>query len=204
MKKFIYFSLIAALCVLPFSSCSDMLDEESRTEIDKEKYMLNAAEAEVVLLGVYRNMVTDAMYGYHLSILFDMGTDVSQVEGSNNNGFRAVPTNSFTTSAAEIQNTWSMLYNSVYNANDFIETLESKIGSYTEADKQVATLYLAEAKGLRALYYFELVRRYGNIALMTNTAMSKQHPSTFVQADPARVYEFIEQDLRYAAETLPY
>lgn len=58
-------------------------------------------EAEVVLLGVYRNMVTDAMYGYHLSILFDMGTDVSQVEGSNNNGFRAVPTNSFTTSAAE-------------------------------------------------------------------------------------------------------
>lgn len=34
--------------------------------------------------------------------------------------------------------------------------------------------------------------------------MSKQHPSTFVQADPARVYEFIEQDLRYAAETLPY
>lgn len=52
-----------------------------------------------------------------------------------------------------------MLYNSVYNANDFIETLESKIGSYTEADKQVATLYLAEAKGLRALYYFELVRR---------------------------------------------
>lgn len=34
--------------------------------------------------------------------------------------------------------------------------------------------------------------------------MSYQHPSTFVQEDPAKVYEFIEQDLQYAMENLPY
>jgi len=181
-----------------------MLDEESRTEVDKNKYLNNAAEAEIVLLGVYRNMVTDAMYGYHLSILFNLGTDISQVEGSTNENFRIIPTNSFNSTQAEVQQSWSTLYNAIYNANDFLEGVGRKIGSYSEKDQQLALIYMAEARGLRAWYYFELVRRFGNIALMTNTAMSNQHPATFVQADPVDVYTFIEEDLLFAIEYLPY
>lgn len=63
---------------------------------------------------------------------------------------------------------------------------------------------MAEARSLRALYYFELVRWFGNVALITNTAQSHQHPSTFTQADPVDVYKFIEADLKYAIENLPY
>ena len=203
MKKIIYYILIPAMLMLN-AACSDYLDEESKTDIDKANYMRNAAEAEVVLQGVYRNMVTDAMYGYHLSILFTMGTDISQVEGSSSENFRIIPTNAFSANQAEIQNTWAMLYNSIYNANDFLETIEQKMVNYSDDDKKLANIYIAEARGLRALYYFELVRRYGNIALMTNTAMSYQHPSTFVQEAPAKVYEFIEQDLLYAIENLEY
>ncbi|MBD8387247.1 RagB/SusD family nutrient uptake outer membrane protein [Dysgonomonas sp. BGC7] len=204
MKKIIYYILIPAMLILSSMACSDFLDEESNTEVDKDKYMVNAAEAEIVLLGVYRNMVTDAMYGYHMSILFTMGTDISQVEGSTNENFRIIPTNSFSANQAEVQNTWAMLYNSIYNANDFLETIQRKMVNYSDADKELANIYIAEARGLRALYYFELVRRYGNIALMTNTAMSNQHPSTFVQENPAKVYEFIEADLLAAANGLPY
>ncbi|WP_353132074.1 RagB/SusD family nutrient uptake outer membrane protein [Pseudopedobacter sp.] len=203
MKKIVLYILTSAMFMMN-TSCSDYLAEESRTSIDKNKYMLNAAEAENVLLGVYRNMVSDAMYGYHLSILFTLGTDIAQVEGSTNENFRIIPTNSFTTNQAEIQSTWAILYNSIYNANDFLEGLEQKMVDYSSADKELATIYMAEARGLRALYYFELVRRYGNIALITNTAMSKQLPSSFVQEDPVKVYEFIEQDLKYAVENLPY
>ena len=55
--------------------------------------MKNAAEAENVLLGVYRNMVTDAMYGYNMSILFNLATDIAQVVGISNENFRIIPTN---------------------------------------------------------------------------------------------------------------
>ena len=44
-------------------------------------------EAKDVLLGVYRTNTLDAMYGYYLSILFNLGTDISQVEGSGNEKF---------------------------------------------------------------------------------------------------------------------
>lgn len=203
MKSKIYY-ILAALVLMMSTSCKDYLLEESRTDIDKSKYMQNAAEAENVLLGVYRNMVTDELYGYHLSILFTMGTDISQVEGSTNENFRIIPTNSFSANQVEIQRTYATLYNSIYNANDFIESLEKKMVNFSDKDKQLATIYLAEAKGLRGLYYFELLRRYGHIVLITNTAMSNQAPSTFVQEDPANVYKFIEQDLKYAVENLPY
>lgn len=202
MKKVIY--IIAGIVLMFNTSCSDYLSEQSYTDIDKSTYMTNAAEARNVLLGVYRNMVVDAVYGYHLSILFTLGTDIAQVEGSTNENFRIIPTNSFSANQAEIQRTWSALYNGIYNANDFIEGVQEKIATYTTEDQELATIYMAEARSLRALFYFELLRRYGHIALMTNTAMSSQHPSTFVQEDPVKVYEFIEQDLQYAVENLPY
>ena len=204
MKKILYPIFALCMSVFPLSSCSSLLDEEAQSEIDKTKFMNNASEAEIVLLGVYRNMVTDGMYGYNLSLMFDLSTDLSQCEGNAFTSFREIPTNAFSPSNASIQDTWAMLYNSIYNANDFIETLESKVGSFPQADKELAKIYLAEARGLRGMYYFELVRWYGNIVLMKNTAQSKQHPSTFVQADPKEVYAFIEQDLLFAAENLPY
>ena len=68
---------MSVMCLLPFS-CS--LEEETRTEVEKKNYMNNAEEAKDVLLGVYRTNTLDAMYGYYLSILFNLGTDISQVK----------------------------------------------------------------------------------------------------------------------------
>lgn len=202
MKKILYYIFALSASVLTFTACS--LSEEVYSEVDKSKFMKNASEAEIVLNGVYRNMVTDGMYGYHLSLMFPLSTDIAQCEGNAATSFREVPTNAFTPSNASVQSTWATLYNSIYNANDFIETLESRVRGFSQSDKVLANLYIAEARALRGLYYFELVRWYGNIVLMTNTAQSKQHPSTFIQADPKTVYEFIEKDLLFAAENLPY
>lgn len=201
MKKIFYYIMLSAMCVLPFS-CS--LDEESRTEIDKNRFMLNAQEAETVLLGVYQGLVSDAMYGMNLSILLNLATDCEHVEGNTTENWRIVPTNAFNSSQAEIQQTWAGLYKAIYNANDFIETLSQRMKAYNETDKQLAYIYLAEAKTIRSICYFELVRRYGNVPLMETTAMSEQAPSTFVQEKPEVIYQFIEKDLTFACQVLPY
>ena len=56
MKQIIY-SVIAVLAASVFASCS--LDEQSFTEMEKGKFMRNAAEAETVLLGVYENLTDE-------------------------------------------------------------------------------------------------------------------------------------------------
>ena len=148
MKKIIYYIAISVMCLLPFS-CS--LEEETRTEVEKKNYMNNADEAKDVLLGVYRTTIVDAMYGYHLSILFNLGTDISQVEGSGNENFRIIPTNSFPTTQSEVQQTWAALYTGIYRANDFLERISNKIESYTNTDKKLATIYIAEARVQKCL-----------------------------------------------------
>ena len=201
MRKITYFIVALAMCVLP---CSCSLEEETSTEIEKKNYLNNASEAENVLLGVYRTNVEDAMYAYHLSILFIMGTDIAQVEGSTTENWRIIPTNAFPTTQSEIQQTWAALYKGIYRANDFLEQISRKINTYNNTDKQRATIYIAEARALRAMYYFELVRRFGNIVLMRTTAESNQAPATYTQVAPEKVYEFIEEDLLFASDVLPY
>ena len=201
MKKLIYYIALSAMCLLP-AACS--LEEEISTEVEKENYLNDAGEAQNVLLGIYLTNVRDAMYGYNMSIYFSMGTDIAQVEGSTTENFRILPTNAYPTTQAEVQQTWESLYTGIYRANDFLEGVSAKINTYSEKDKALVTIYMGEARALRAMYYFELVRRYENIPLMTSTQMSNQNPNTFVQADPIDVYKFIEDDLTYASEVLPY
>lgn len=197
--KYIIFIIIGAM-MMP--SCT--LEEASYTEIEKKNYLNTASEAETVLLGVYRKMVEEGMYRFHLSMLFTIPTDIAKVQGNSTDGLRLVPSNSYTSTQIEVQQTWSSLYSAIYDANDFLEQLSKKVDSYTEREKQLAAIYMAEARTLRALYYFELVRWFGNIALMTSTSQSHQNPAIFVQADPVDVYKFIEADLLYAIENLPY
>ena len=201
MKKYIGIFMAAAAA---FSQVSCSLDEKSYMEIEKSEYMNSAKEAQNVLLGVYRNLQNDATYGMNLSLYFTLGTDEAKVEGSTPNSWRDVPSNTFSTSNSYVESTWKALYNAIYDANDFIENLSRKAPQWGEGQTDLAAIYMAEARTLRAFFYFELVRWFGHPVLMKTTADSRIHPSEFTQPDPVEVYEFIEQDLKYAAEVLPW
>ncbi len=202
MKKYLLYTL-SVLCLLA-GSCSDLLEETSYTETGKENYVNNAKEAESVLQGVYKNLANEHTYSYHLSLLFTISTDIAQCEGSATSSFREIPTNSHNASTAQISQTWQKLYSAIYQANDLIETLSARIDGWGASDRALGTVYLGEARALRALFYFELVRWYGNVVLTTATSESRKRDVEYEQAAPADVYAFIEEDLKYAAEVLPW
>ena len=202
MKKgFISTILLGAACLMSVS-CS--LDEKNRVDIDKNTFMNNAEQAESVLQGVYQSAISDGMYSMNLSFYLNMGTDCEQVEGSSTENFRIVPTNAFPTTQSDIQKLWQDLYNGIYRANDFLERISIKMESYSEADRNLATIYMAEARAIRGMYYFELVRRFGHVPLFTSGQQSYIDPAEMVQEDPVKIYEFIEKDLLYAIDILPY
>ena len=201
MKRLRYY-IASLVSVALVASCS--LEETTYTEIEKDKYMTSSAEAENVLLGVYRNLVEEGMYRYNLSLLFTIPSDIARCEGTTTDNYRIVPSNAYTAVQSDVEITWAALYNAVYDANDFIKELSLKVDSFEEDDKAEAAVYMAEARALRALFYFELVRWFGHITLMTDPDESYKHPSEFTQTDPVEVYEFIEKDLLYAIDVLPY
>ncbi len=203
MKKILLYGL-SALGLLFTASCSDLLEEESYVEVGKNNYVNNAEEAETVLMGIYKDLANEYLYSYHLSLLFTISSDIAQCEGNATTSFREIPTNSHNPSTSQIMQTWQKLYASIYEANDFIETVSSRIDGWSASNQELATIYLGEARALRALFYFELVRWYGNIVLITSTEQSQLPATEYVQADPKDVYAFIEADLKYASEVLPW
>ena len=188
MKRIIYtiFCIVAGLGMV---SCT--LEDKSFTDVDMAYYMEDAAQAESVLQGVYNQMIKEGTYSLSLSSLFTMPTDQAKPEGVSTIGLRLQGNNAFSTTDLYVQTTWQTLYQAIYYANSFIEALEVKLENFSEGDKKLGELYLAEARALRALFYFELVRWYGNIPLITKTSQSNEDTKSFKQESPVKVYEFI-------------
>lgn len=69
-------------------------------------------------------------------------------------------------------------------------------------DENLKKRYIAEAKCLRALHYFNLVRLYGDVPVITTETTSLD--GLAVKRDPVdKVYELIESDLKEAESVLP-
>lgn len=91
---------------------------------------------------------------------------------------------------------WKKNYAGVYRANLLLE----KIEGVEDLDETFKNRAIAEAKFLRAYFYFDLVTFFKNVPLITGSigadAIYEQS-----QADPADVYALVEQDLKDAIGT---
>ncbi len=92
---------------------------------------------------------------------------------------------------------WHKYYAGIYRANLLLEKIE-KVPVIDANFKARAT---AEVKFLRAYYYFELVRLFGNIPLITKT-LSANEIYQQTQAAPSDIYAQIEKDLKEAITTV--
>jgi hypothetical protein len=93
---------------------------------------------------------------------------------------------------------WQKYYRGIYRTNVFLENVDNVEWGSSE---HLKNRYIAEARFLRAYFYFDLIRLFGHVPLLTEVldAGSLAVP----QADPAEVYEFIAEDLAFAIDNLP-
>lgn len=89
-----------------------------------------------------------------------------------------------------IGNTWNWLYKSIYNANLAVAQLES---SNAEISK------VAEAKVLRAFFYYLLMDDYGNVPFYTENNITIDK---IPQANRSEIYEFVVSELTENVENL--
>ncbi|WP_343534554.1 RagB/SusD family nutrient uptake outer membrane protein [Pedobacter sp.] len=92
---------------------------------------------------------------------------------------------------------WYKYYSGIYRTNILLEKLPA--ASFDEPE--LRERYAAEAKFLRAYYYFDLVRLYGNVPLILKVLAPSEYNQK--QASPEEVYKQIGDDLLAAINTLP-
>ncbi len=98
----------------------------------------------------------------------------------------------------QLNTTWRNYYSIINRANTVLFFIEAE-GAPTVANRD---RHIGEAKFLRALAYFNLVRIFGDVPLVT-TPVTAEESRHIPRENKHNVYEFIINDLRDAGDVLP-
>ncbi|KAF2334301.1 RagB/SusD family nutrient uptake outer membrane protein [Flavobacterium daemonense] len=197
-KNFKYIYIALAMAAL--GSCSeDFVTIDPQGKFDTSTYFSNESECYAALIGTYDPIRKNTGGFENMVAMMNAGSDDFYAGGggpTDGTGIQNFSTHSLT-SIIIPGSFWSDHYQGVSRANILIE----KIPAATMDDNKKSR-FIAEAKTLRALYYFNLVRLFKNIPLILkplNTA-TIYDPE---QSTPEAVYAQIEKDLLEAIPALP-
>ena len=183
--------------LLPLIGCAD-LDQTSISSIDKDNFYQSKEDIQTAINGIYQEFTVDGFYGMFNNqsvYINDLQTDYVKAGAQTNSAhirelsnFAVQPTNLFVGYA------WEEHYTAINRANVVID----KVSDATWLDEQTKQNYINEARFLRALMYFNLVRYFGGVPIVLHDGEGEGAPRNSVD----EVYEQIVSDFT-AAESLP-
>lgn len=191
--------ILLLLAASTFTACSDYLDSEPYTELTDENFYQTPEDAYDALVGCYDGL----QHIWKDDIALPLGAEILSDNAfggfgnSDGYGYQVIDEFDKDRSAIEqnlYEENWKGYYFAIYRCN----VLLSKMDQIDwEGAETLRNTYEAETRFIRAYAYFDMVRLWGNIPLLTE-------PSTenLPQADPAEVYAVIAEDLVFAAENL--
>ena len=189
---------LSGLLLLIATGCEDFLSENNKSALTQDNYYKNASQAQSAVDGIYVNLRTWTNYlGYGEKPWSSLELLVGHANTNGQSDFnRELIQHDAGTDHPAFSDVWNNFYNGIANANVAIKNIPD-----VQMDEQLKSKLLGEARFLRAYFYFNLVRLYGNIPLITepvDAGSNKLHPE---QASVEDVYEQIVADLKSAEQS---
>lgn len=193
-------SLLLLALVMMLGSCTKFLKENPTASLTSDYTFTTAAEGTALVVGGYRSLSTytggGGDYGNYLPSTLEYLTGLAWSSDSHPliNKFQSNQLSGSTLS--DFDNFWNNNYQGVKDCNNAI----SKIPGIVEWTPNDKSNYLGQVRTLRALYYFNLVRYYGDVVM--DTALSTFAESQQPRASLKTIYdEIIIPDLEFAVSS---
>ncbi len=176
--------------------CKKFLDKTPQGEMTQEVFPTNAADALNATNAAYTTL---REWNYHSGgypILDIMSDDARKGSNPSDQVATVGPYDTFTFTPTQdgLDRWWNQLYVGVKRCNVVIEKVP-----LIAMDVTLQTRYIAEARFVRGLLYFDFVRAWGGVPLVTTL----EPPLRLPRATEAEVYAQIISDLQFAADNLP-
>nr|WP_127020062.1 RagB/SusD family nutrient uptake outer membrane protein [Allomuricauda beolgyonensis] len=188
----------AALFVLAglvlWACTDDFVDVESFDE-DTENFFNSEEDYESALIAAY-----DMLQSTYLNVMLgEIASDNTLAGGESATdvpGIQEIDDMQHTPVNAQLRDIWNWMFAGVNRANYILEFKD-------KTDFPNKNIILAEATFLRAYYYFELVKWFGDVPLAVDQRLLFGAQNTVDRTPAAQVYEQIERDLIFASDNLP-
>lgn len=204
--KIIYISLIT---VSLLAGCSKALDTEPTASISQEEALSNSANVQVALVGTYSDLGASDIYGARIFMEPDLLGDFNELIWSGTfQQLTQIFNKSIPVDNSFVANTWLTGYTAINDANNVLASL----GSVLAKDKDRME---GEAKFIRGLTYFDLVRMYGKawndgtpannpgVPLVLTPTHFVDESSKLARSKVSEVYDQVIKDLTDAEAKLP-
>jgi hypothetical protein len=188
------------------SSCKDYLEIDPTSLNTTEYTFSTVAGATAAVVGAYDPLSGDAGYGTRVSMYFPYDTDeMISSAGPPDLVRRSITRYLMLPNNTEITNPWNQLYQGVERSNICIQQIPRmdlyKNGS--AADTAALHRLHGEALTLRAQYYFELIRNWGDVPAQFEPSVTGQD-FNLPNADRNATYDTLLVSLVKAEKLLPW
>ena len=191
--------------LLSTPGCKKYTEVEPVSQYSLPQAFSDVSNATTALVGVYDDLMGDNAYGIRVNLYYPYDSDEGIVSGNIDNGRRGIGRYQLLLTNAELRNPFVQLYRGIERANLCIEQIplmKQYNGGTSVEQKELRRLY-AEALTLRAQYYFELIRNWGDVPAPMIPAY-RQIELFIPRANRDSTYDLLLADLAVAKDLLPW
>lgn len=194
MKKILFLSII----FMAISCQKEFLDRDPIGKLTSATFFKTEEQAVQAVNAIYQQMRVWETHAFGFLGTTDIMSDDADKGSTANDGLYVKELDDFTHGADNnaVKAVWTGYFQGIARANMAIDKIPP-----IEMNEKLKERLIGEAKFLRAYYYFNLVRWFGDLPLITKPLTPSEFSQRRVAA--ADIYKQIEKDWKDAATVLP-
>ncbi len=183
-----------------FASCNkEFLDLTPPSAISPGAFFKTANDAVTAVNGCYKSLALSNQYGATFQVLMEARADNYTDQDPSSGAGQNYQINRYSDNPGNTNfyNSWTGIYNGIFRCNTLLTNIDA-----IKMDDVLKNRIKGEARFIRALSYFNLVRLWGAVPVLTAVTDPVSAVNLKRDAVPV-VYKQIEDDLVFAAANLP-
>jgi len=196
MKNKIIVLAILGVIFMNYSCSKSFINELPTDQITEETFLKNSKDFNMVLNAGYQSLRSAYLYIY---LIGDVASDNAYTQKFSN-FFDAILINESNVSADNVTlgSIWTGSYSVIAKTNLVLDKIDG-----INMDPTLKNSYKGEAKFLRSLMYFNLVRIYGGVPLVLTYLTKTEETFSYGRESVPNIYSQIIADLKDAEQWLP-
>jgi hypothetical protein len=183
------------MAIIMLMACSDDFVNVNSFDEDSENFFNSEEDYQGALIAAY-----DMLHASYINVMLGEIASNNTLAGGESAtdvpGIQEIDDMIHTPVNQQLRDIWSWMFAGVNRANFILEFKD-------KTDFPGKSSVLAEATFLRAYYYFELVKWFGDVPLSVDRRLLFGDQNVVERTPVAEIYDQMEQDLLFAAENLP-